>query len=87
MFRFAKWFLYIYIYVCVWCFVSLDDFCLCDADPSYADDEPVDYVGSNNSVGLKWDVSEDVSPVASQRVCIGTQSALDEVVPWVQVDR
>ena len=62
-------------------------FYLLYTDPSYASDEPVDYVGTNNSVGLKWYVSEDVSPMASQWVCIGTQSGLDDVVPWVEVDR
>ena len=56
-------------------------------DPSYAEDEPVDYIGTNETVGVQWDVSEDISDVTEQWISLGTSPGLDNLVPWVQVDR
>nr|KAG5707973.1 hypothetical protein BaRGS_025111 [Batillaria attramentaria] len=56
-------------------------------DPLYSSDEPMEFIGSNNTVGLKWDVSEDVTGIAAQWVSIGSQPHLDDIVSWEKIDR
>ncbi|KAK7113965.1 hypothetical protein V1264_000110 [Littorina saxatilis] len=61
-----------------------DIYCI---DPSYEEGQAVDYIGTNSSVGAVWEVSEDVSDMTSQWLCVGTQSGVDDVASWIEVDR
>ena len=56
-------------------------------DPSYSADEPVEFVGTVDSVGGQWDLVEDVSAVTGQWLALGTSPGQDDVVPWQQLDR
>ncbi|KAK7498950.1 hypothetical protein BaRGS_00009759 [Batillaria attramentaria] len=47
-------------------------------DPLYSSDEPMEFIGSNNTVGLKWDVSEDVTGIAAQLSRQHTLTDLDD---------
>ncbi|XP_048251916.1 uncharacterized protein LOC124135018 [Haliotis rufescens] len=40
-------------------------------DPQHSLDEPIDFIGSNNSVGAFWECSEDVSEIAEYTLQIG----------------
>nr|KAG5700346.1 hypothetical protein BaRGS_029598 [Batillaria attramentaria] len=56
-------------------------------DPTYADDEDMEFLGNNYTVGLQWDASDDVSSILEQWISLGTQPGLGDVVPRMTVDR
>lgn len=56
-------------------------------DPVHGgDNQPAKYIGSNTTVGLRWEASDDVCAIFLQRVSLGTQPGIDDIVSWTSVD-
>lgn len=56
-------------------------------DPMYSYEESIIFLGNNNSVGVTWDASEDISNVAEVWVCVGTQPGLGDIAPKLLMNR
>nr|KAG5704401.1 hypothetical protein BaRGS_031107 [Batillaria attramentaria] len=48
-------------------------------DPEYSPDEAVLFLGNNHTVGVQWDVSEDVSEIIEVSLRLGTQPLLGDI--------
>ena len=56
-------------------------------NPEFSEDVEVALLGNNHTVGVTWEVSEDISDVTEVKVGLGTEPGLDDVVGKVTVDQ
>ncbi|XP_013394005.1 uncharacterized protein LOC106161555, partial [Lingula anatina] len=54
-------------------------------DPSYSMEEPVEYVGTNESIGAYWDCEEDISDIIGYDVALGTTPGHDNIISFYSV--
>ncbi|XP_013400547.1 uncharacterized protein LOC106166509 [Lingula anatina] len=54
-------------------------------DPSYSMEEPVEYAGTNESIGAYWDCEEDVSDIITYDVAVGTHHGQQDIIPFHSV--
>ncbi|XP_070204336.1 uncharacterized protein [Littorina saxatilis] len=60
---------------------------LVTTDPSYSDQEPSEFIGTNETVGMQWAVSEGVSDVVAQWVSLGSEPGADDVLALLEIGR
>ncbi|KAK7496755.1 hypothetical protein BaRGS_00011964, partial [Batillaria attramentaria] len=54
-------------------------------DPEYKSDIETMYLGNNHTVGVKWDVYEDITSVQSVSLSVGTQPGLEDIATTVRL--
>lgn len=55
-------------------------------NPEFSKDVVIDLLGNNNTVGVTWEVAEDISDITELKVGLGTKPGLDNLVAMVAVD-
>ncbi|XP_070206105.1 uncharacterized protein [Littorina saxatilis] len=55
-------------------------------NPHFSKDVEIAFLGNNHSVGVTWEVSEDISDVTEVRVSLGSRPGDDDIIPKVAVD-
>ena len=56
-------------------------------NPEFSKDVEVALLGNNHTVGVTWEVSEDISDVTEVTVSLGTRPGLDDVIEKVTLDQ
>ncbi|KAK7460764.1 hypothetical protein BaRGS_00038811, partial [Batillaria attramentaria] len=52
-------------------------------DPEYSGDEAVSFLGNNHTVGIQWDVYDDISNIEGVDLYLGTKPGLDDISPRI----